>query len=194
MVETGQKAGAEGRPVPPVLIERVTGLGMVTLRADLADPMTEAALKAAMGTPVPERRRILRSRRKGHLTAWMSPDELMLFMPRERLARVLRDLEKGLADRHHLVADMSAARVVFRLAGADGHLREILAKGVPGDLSQAGLPRGEMRRTRLGPVSAGIWSLEEDVFHLMCFRSVAEHVDLWLGTAAHEGTEAGLWH
>ncbi len=194
MAETKRQTGAGQRPGPPVLIERVAGIGMVTLRADLADPATEAALKAAMGTVVPARRRILRSRRKGHLTAWMSPDELMLFMPRERLDRVTRSLEKALAEHHHLVADMSAARAIFRLEGADGHLREILAKGVPADLSPEGLPRGEMRRTRLGAVAAGIWSLEEGVFHLMCFRSVAEHVDLWLRTAAHEGTEADLWH
>lgn len=177
---------------PPVLLERVEAQGMITLRADLADPALAAALKAAMGTAVPAPRQIARSRRKGHMTAWMSPDELLLFAPPEKVRTVLRALEKGLTGSHYLAADVSSARAVFRLAGNDGHLREILAKGTPADLAPQSLPLGEMRRTRLGPVAVGIWSLEPGVFHLMCFRSLAEHVELWLRTASHEGTAIGF--
>jgi sarcosine oxidase subunit gamma len=162
---------------------------MITLRADLAAPEVAAAVAEATGAQAPGRRRIAVSPRGA--AAWMAPDELMLFTARDAVAGALAKLEAALSGTHHLAADVSDARAVFRLEGFGA--REILAKGAPVDLAPGAFGLEDFRRTRLGQVAAALWSPEPEIFQVMCFRSVAEYVALWLEGAARPGASVGFF-
>lgn len=173
------EAAAGPLPVPPQ--------GMLTLRADLAQPWLKAGLDAA-GLDLPDR---LRLTRRGDRTAiWMSPDELLLLLPRNDLGPLRDGLAAALAGQHHLLADMSEARAIFALRGAEA--REVLARLTPADVSARAFGPGCARRTRLGQVPALIWMAEEGEVNIACFRSVAVYISDLLAGAAAPSERIGL--
>ena len=90
--------------------------GMITVRGDLGSAAMKKAVKAAVGTAVPAPRRIELAGEKG--AAWMSPDELLILVPYAEAVATVEVLERALGKEHHLVADVSDARAVFRIKGA----------------------------------------------------------------------------
>jgi sarcosine oxidase subunit gamma len=173
-----------------VRIEEAGLRGMVTLRADLKAAAVAKAVKAAIGVEMPGVRRAVVSGGKGAL--WMSPDELLLLLPHGEVSGAVAALSKALAKSHHLVAEVSDARAVFRLTGDPDALREVLAKLTPADLAPGVFEPGEVRRTRLGQVAAAFW-IEDGGITLVCFRSVARYVFDLLSNAAAPGAEVGYW-
>lgn len=161
--------------------------GMITLRGDLSDAKMAAAVKAATGLAMPKARQIKDGKKGG--VAWMSPDELMLFVPYEAADDCVARLTDALGDVHHLAVNVSDARAMFRLTGAG--VREVVAKGAPADLSLAGLPLGEVRRTRIGQIAAAFWLSDSTTMHVVCFRSVGAHLFAWLKNAASDDTLPG---
>jgi sarcosine oxidase subunit gamma len=157
--------------------------GMITLRGDLSSPSVAKAVKAAVGTAMPARRRIVMSGMKG--AAWMSPDELLLLVPYADAAGTVAALEKALGRAHHLVADVSDARALFRIAGKAAD--QVLMKLCPVDFATLG--DGEIRRTRAAQVAAALWKSGPDEFTLVSFRSVAGYVMGILRTSAQPGSE-----
>jgi sarcosine oxidase, subunit gamma len=172
----------------PVRIE-TAATGMITLRGDLGDPALVAAIEAVAGTAVPGRRMI--SPVAPVRLAWMSPDELLLLCPADQTARLLRDLGQALRGTHHLAVDVSDARALFRLAGTA--LREVLAQGAPVDLAPGRFEPGMIRRSRIGQIAAAFWMNAPDSAELVCFRSVAGHMQAWLENAARPGAAPGLF-
>jgi sarcosine oxidase subunit gamma len=169
---------------------REAGLcGMVTLRGDLGSAALKKAVKAAVGTEVPEPRQIVGT--SDHGAAWMSPDELMLFCAHDKAAETVAAIGKALAGEHHLVADVSDARAVFDLEGLA--LREVLAKLTPADVAPGRLEPGEVRRSRLAQVPAAFWLTGPDSARVVCFRSVAQYAFDLLTTASLPGSEVGLF-
>lgn len=171
----------EGRitiaPAPP--------LGMITLRGDLADPAFGAGLRAVTGTDLPAPRQRVDMPTGGGQLMWMSPDEALLVCPRDAVDGILSALTAALAGQHVLLADISDARALFHLSGAD--IRDVLARLTPADLAAEAMPLGELRRTRLGQVAAGIWFRDATRAELICFRSVAGYVfDLLCNAATAE--------
>ncbi len=164
-------------------------VGMITIRMDFAAPGAHAILLAATGIVMPGPGRVTFLGERA--LAWMSPDEAMLFLPLGEVVATVRTLSETFADLHHLVVDVSDARHIFRLRGAGA--REVLAKGAPVDLSPAAFRPGDFRRTRLGQIAAAFWLREDGAFDVMCFRSVAEFVGLWLETAARPGSLPGVF-
>jgi len=162
-------------------IREIGPLGMITLRAK-GIPGLDAAVNAAVGTGVPDQRRILHNGKRA--CSWMSPDEYLLILPYAETAVALDVLATALAGQHHLAVDVSDARAVFRIEGAKAD--QVLAKLSPVDLPA--LPEGEMRRTRAAQVAAGFWR-DADGFTLICFRSVARYVFVLLSTSARNGSE-----
>lgn len=172
---------------PAVRLERRAAVGMVTLRGDLADATFAAAVEAATGCPVPAVRRVALAGDRG--AAWMSPDELMIIVPSGSGPEAAAELSRALAETHHLAADVSDARALFRIAGPGA--REVLAKGAPVDLAPEAFGIADFRRTRLGQAAAAFWMPAADTFDLMCFRSVAGFVADWLANAARPGSLPG---
>ena len=158
--------------------------GMITLRGDLTDEAVVAAVKLVTGQAMPKPRGVKEGKKGG--VAWMSPDELLLLVEYDTADVAVEKLSAALADTHHLAVNVSDARAVFRLEGAG--VREVIAKGSPADLSPEGLGLGEIRRSRLGQLAAAYWLSDAETMHVVCFRSVGEHVYNWLVNAAEEGT------
>lgn len=162
--------------------------GMISLRGDLADEALRAAV-ADVADAVPGRLALAGGLARG--AAWMSPDELLLFVPREEVASAMARLGGRLAGAHHLVADVSDLRAVIRLDGPPGDpgraaVREVLAKLTPADLHPDAFGPGAFRRSRLGQVAAAFW-LEGQGAHVLCFRSVGGYLLDLLGRSAADG-------
>lgn len=161
--------------------------GMITLRGDLASAKLAKAVKQATGAALPAVRRI-EGGTKGQ-AAWMSPDELLLLVPYAGVSEVVAKLETALAGEFATVANVSDARAMFRLSGPQA--RDVLAKVCPVDFHDFAV--GELRRSRAAQVAAAVWREDEETWHLVCFRSVAQYVWDMLATLAQPGGEVGLY-
>jgi len=171
------------------VIEELAPRGMIALRGDLATAALQKAATEATGADFPEP---LRATRNGDdAILWMSPDELLLLCAYDRVPEVLAGLAQSLAGQHHLAVDMSDARSLFRVSGP--HLREVLAKLTPADMAPDAFLPGQIRRTRLAQVAAGLWLREAEVAEILCFRSVAQYVFDLLANASAPGSEVGHW-
>ena len=162
--------------------------GMITLRGDLSAAKLGKAVKAACGVDVPSPRTAAIKGDNG--VAWMSPDELLILCPHEKIENTLASLTKALAGSHHLAVDVSAARASFRVEGP--RAREVLAKLSPVDLSPDAFGPGDFRRTRMAQVPAALWEAETDVMQVICFRSQARYVFDLLCVAAQPGSEIAV--
>ncbi|MDP5307506.1 sarcosine oxidase subunit gamma [Paracoccus spongiarum] len=161
-------------------VARVEGLGMVTIRADLAragDAIAEAA-----GLALPEATRIVTDGSRS--LGWMSPDELLLILPAPETAEAVAALTGALAGEHALVADVSDARAVFDVLGCDAD--DVIAKLSPADL--AALPEDGLRRSRAAQTAAAFWRIAGG-WRLIGFRSTADYLDLVLHNAALPGSQ-----
>lgn len=171
---------AETRMAGPLAtVTRVTGLGMITIRADLS--RAGDALAEAAGLSLPDRTGITTDGSRS--LAWMSPDELLLILPAPDLPEALTALEQALTGEHGLIVDVSDARAVFDVTGP--HAADVIAKLAP--LDAATLPMGQFRRTRLAQTAAAIWRTDQG-FRVAGFRSTADYLALILQNAALPGT------
>ncbi|TNC63216.1 sarcosine oxidase subunit gamma [Rubellimicrobium roseum] len=157
-------------------------LGMISLRGDHGDAALREAVTAVTGTAFPERLRIEGTSERG--AAWMSPDELLIFVPRDEAVAAVARLSEALAGVHHLVADVSDMRVCLRLDGPGA--REVLAKLSPADLHPEAFGPGTFRRSRLGQLAAGFW-LEGEGARVICFRSLADYALALLRQSGRDG-------
>ena len=158
--------------------------GMITLRGNLSSPQLKAAVSAAVGLDIPAQRKVNHGPKGG--VAWMSPDELLLLVDYDKADAVTAEISTALAGEHHMVVNVSDARAVFLIEGQGA--REVLAKGAPVDLSSEAFGAGDLRRSRIGQLAAAFWMIEDEVFELVCFRSVGAFMFDWLSNAAKEGS------
>ncbi|MGY6534837.1 MAG: sarcosine oxidase subunit gamma [Pararhodobacter sp.] len=159
--------------------------GMIALRGDLALPELAAAVKKITGAALPTVREVSTGA-KGAV-AWMSPDELLLFVDDAGVGRAVSALESLTADAFVTVADVSDARALFTVKGVQA--RDVLAKACPVDL--ADFPVGTIRRTRAAQVAAAVWRQDDTTFAVICFRSVAGYMWNVLTTLSRPGGEVG---
>ena len=162
-------------------------VGQVTLRGDLSSKALKAAVKSAVGVDVPGPLRAVFEGSKG--AVWMSPDELLLLTEYDQADGLTATLSQALAGEHHMAINVSDARAVLTLTGAD--VAEVLAKGAPLDLSETAFPVGTARRTHVGGVAVGFWRKTEHEWEIVCFRSFARHLFDWLVIASKAGSEVG---
>ncbi len=156
--------------------------GMINLRGDLKSEKLAAAVKSVVGLAMPKARGV-KEGSKGAV-AWMSPDELLLIVDYDKADSLVAKLDKTMKGEHMLAVNVSDARAVFTLEGKG--VREVIAKGAPADLSVEGFQPGEIRRTRIGQLAAAFWLSDEAQMHVICFRSVGEHLFNWLCNAAEQ--------
>ncbi|MFN3824688.1 MAG: sarcosine oxidase subunit gamma [Pseudorhodobacter sp.] len=162
-------------------VREVGPLGMISLRVTLDAPVVAKAL-AEIGLGLPAQRRIIAEGARS--VGWMSPDELLILLPYAEVSDTIAKLSKVLQGEHHLLADVSDARAVFRIEGALA--AQVLAKLCPVDLDR--LEPGELRRTRAAQVACAFWA-ENGGFTLVSFRSVAGYVMDLLRHSAQRGSE-----
>lgn len=157
--------------------------GMITLRGDLADPDLRAICTEVTGAAFPDRNRVALAGEGG--LAWMSPDEVLVMVPRAEAAAAVARIGDRLTGRHHLAVEVSDARAVIMLEGRG--VREVLAKVAPVDLHPSAFGPGDFRRTRIGQVAGAFWCEAEDRFFVVCFRSVADYAFALLAQSARDG-------
>lgn len=160
-------------------IARKDGLGMITIRAAL--DRAGDAIAAAAGLPLPAATAITTD--GSRWLGWMSPDELLLMLPRAEVAEAMSALDQALTGEHALVVDVSDMRAVFDLTGA--FAGDVLAKLCPADLTR--LPPDGLRRTRAAQTAIALWRIEGG-FRVIGFRSTAGYLGLILANAALPGT------
>jgi sarcosine oxidase, subunit gamma len=162
-------------------VREIGPLGMISLRAKGAKGL-DKAVKAAVGAKLPAQRRIeiVGDRACG----WMSPDEYLLVMPYDAVAKALADIAKALKGQHHLAVDVSDARAVFRVEGSQA--ADVLRKLSPVDFER--MEATELRRTRAAQVAAAFWK-QSDGYTVVCFRSVAGYMLGLLTHSAMPGSE-----
>ena len=162
-------------------VQEIGPLGMISLRAKRDVPGLAGAFEA-LGLTLPEPRRIAINGAKA--AGWMSPDEYLLIVPYAQVEATMASLSQSLAGQHHLAANVSDARAVFRVEGAKAD--QVLRKLCPVDLDT--LQPGELRRTRAAQVAAAFWK-DGEGYTLVCFRSVAGYVMGLLQHSAQPGSE-----
>lgn len=167
-----------------------TGLGgMITLRGDFSAPAFAAAVTAVTGAALPDVRQITSG--DSGAVAWMSPDELLLMVDYSEADAVVSKLSEALSGSHFMAVNVSDARACFSVSG--GQAREVLAKLCPVDLAPGEFGAGDFRRTRFAQVAAAFWLDEGEVFHIVCFRSVAAYMFNLLRVAAHPQAQVGVY-
>ena len=164
---------------PLAAILPIPGLGMIQIRADLAQ--SGAAIARATGLAIPAPNSTVT--RGDQRLCWMSPDELLLVLPRAGVGAALSALEQALAGAHALVLDVSDMRVAYRLAG--GRADQVLAKLSPAH--PEALPADGFRRSRAGQVACAFWR-QDGGFVLIGMRSVADYLRALLENAARPGS------
>jgi heterotetrameric sarcosine oxidase gamma subunit len=120
---------------------------MITLRAKRDVAGLEQAF-AALGLTLPDPRRIVIAGEKA--AGWMSPDEYLLIVPSAAVNDALASLATSLAGQHHLAANVSDARAVFRIEGDKAD--QVIKKISPVDVDA--MAEGELRRSRAAQVAA----------------------------------------
>lgn len=167
-----------------VRIEERPVQGMITLRGDLSSVAVKNAVTGVSGVDMPGQRQVAVVDGRG--AAWMSPDELMIFVPYADADTAVATMTQHLSEEHSLVVNVSDARAMFRLSGAG--VREVVAKLVPVDMAKDAFGPGQIRRTRFAQVAGAFWMVDDETVDVICFRSVAEYMFNLLKTAAAPGS------
>lgn len=158
-------------------VREIGPLGMVTLRARPDTPGLAGAVQAAVGTALPAPRRI--GLAGDRACGWMSPDEYLMLSPYGETGAIMAQIGATLGGSHHLAANVSDARAVFRVEGAGAET--VLSRLCPVDFP--GLVPGELRRTRLAQVACALWR-DGEGYTVVTFRSVARYAFDILANAA----------
>ena len=187
------ECGPVGGTPETALIEPVSPVGLVGVRADLSDDALRKVLEKETGLPLPGVRQAALRHEDCSGWYWMAPDELLLRVPRDHAATAVDALESALAGVHFLVGDLSDSRAFFRISGPAA--REVIAKGAPVDLHPDAFQRGMFRRTHVAGIAAAFSLVAEDpdTFELFCSRSYAHYLRDWLVNAARPGSVVGIY-
>ena len=168
------------------VVEEAAPRGMLMVRGDLADPVVAGAVQAVTKAEMPGK--LSMTHGEGAIVCWMSPDELLVMVPPESRESAAQSMSDALSEKHHLVADVSDMRAVFRVC--EPRARDTLAKLVPLDLSPSAFGEGDFRRTRLAQVAAAVWfedHADGQALGVMVMRSHAEYAFGVLRAAAEHG-------
>ncbi len=175
---------ADARSGGLISVEALPPQGQISLRCELSDDY-RTKLGALLGLELPEP---LGATREGdRALLWMARDELLLLLPYEQVPEMLERLGSTFEGWFIAITDVSDARAQFRLSGP--HLRDVLAKVTPADMSPDAFTPGMVRRSRLAQVAAGYWLQSDAEAQIFVFRSVGEYAFQVLSLAAEPGGE-----
>lgn len=166
-----------------VRIAEVRDLGKIDLRGDPADRHFMSAVGRTLDLLLPTDP--CTSTRQGEICAlWIGPDQWLITCPRDRVLDLMTALDEALAAAHASTTDVSAGRVVFRLAGPNA--ADVLAKGCPLDLHPTNVKRGYVAGSALAKITALVHLVADGVIELHVGRSFADYLWAWLEEAGGE--------
>ena len=153
-------------------LKMAKNIGMILFRGDLKSKTLQEVIYEITKVKVPIRGKINTEGQSS--IAWMSPDELLLFVPLKKVKSLTETLAKKLVDEDTLIWDISDLRTVFEIEG--DYIREVLAKNTPADLNRDKMKKGVFRRTRFGQVAVAFWFESDTKWFLICRRSEAKYI------------------
>jgi sarcosine oxidase, subunit gamma len=160
---------ASGQP----LRSRQTGVGLLNLRGNPADPAFLAAVEQALGLQPPLA--ACTTVTLGDLrVVWTGPDEWMVAAPRGQEATLAARLRTALAGQHCAVTDVSSGFFLVDLVGP--RVRDTLAQGCPMDLHPRAFPAHRAVGTHFYKVGLTLWlTAEPERFQMLVRRSFIDH-------------------
>ena len=167
-----------------ISIEALPPQGQISLRCEVSDDY-RTKLGEVLGLGLPEPLSAVEEGDRALL--WMAPDELLLLLPYDAVPEMLARLNTTFEGWFIAITDVSDARAQFRLRGP--HLRDVLSKVTPADISPDAFTPGMVRRSRLAQVAAGYWLRSASEAQVFVFRSVADYAFQVLSLAAGPGGE-----
>ncbi|MDQ0324463.1 sarcosine oxidase subunit gamma [Rhodopseudomonas julia] len=119
---------------------------------------------------------------------WLGPDEFLLLVPEAEAAAFAEAVEKGLADQHHQLVDVSDYYTAIEISGRKA--REALMKLTTLDLHPRGFPVGHVAGSNFARAQGWLWLEhgEEETarFRLYVRWSMAEYLWCVLADAGRE--------
>lgn len=144
-----------------------------------AGPDAYSAVKSAIGIALPQTPGSTATR-ADVAALWIGPDEWILLA--DQSSDLIADLNEVAKTTLISAVDISHRNTAIEVAG--GKATAALNGGCPRDLSLVAFPVGNCSRTILGKAEIVLWRLDENRFHLECWRSFSDYVWKFLVDAA----------
>jgi len=156
----------------------------LNLRGDSGDPAFVAAVKSAAGLDLAiQANRFTAAADQACL--WLGPNEWLILGPSGGEAAFVAELRKALAGQHAAVTDVSESRTTILLQGP--RARDLLQKGVPIDLHPREFQPGHCAQTHIAGANIILRQTDDrPTYEILVLNSFAEHLWLWLESAARE--------
>jgi sarcosine oxidase subunit gamma len=156
----------------------------LNLRGDSGNPVFVAAVKAVTGLDLPaEANRFTESGDRACL--WLGPDEWLIVGPDGNQADLIKGLRTAFAGQHAAVTDVSESRTTILLQGP--RARDLLQKGTPLDLHSRVFQPGQCAQSHIAGANITLRQLDDaPTYEILVLASFAEHLWLWLESAARE--------
>lgn len=176
MLETLQRAAQPG-VVPSTttaMSERAllagwrTGLAIVNLRGDAADPAFVAGVARALQLVLPVEP-CTSVADNTHRIVWVGPDDWFVVGPKGQVGAIEERLRTELAGTHHAVTDVSGGYTVLHLSGRPA--REVLAQGCPLDLHPSVFKTGSSAGSNFFKTSVWLWQTDAAPVYEVLVRS-----------------------
>jgi len=165
-------------------IRALAFMSQVNLRGNAADAGFATAARGALGFDLPLAANTC-STAASRAALWLGPDEWLIVDVPDRGDAIAQSLRGALAGMRKSVTDVSAARCVIEISGADARL--VLAKGCPLDMHAGAFAPPQCAQTLLAKARVIIQCMDATPrFRLFVPDSFAAYLAEWLTDAAAE--------
>ena len=164
-------------------IRELPFMSQVNLRGNSADGAFTSGVRGAIGLDVPTKANTYNTGARC-AALWLGPDEWLIVDAPERGDEIAQSLRNALAGMRKSVTDVSAARTVVEISGADA--RVVLSKGCSLDMHASAFAPPQCAQTLLAKTSVVIQCVGADRFRLFARDSFAAYLAEWLIDAAAE--------
>lgn len=169
-----------------VRISEIRDVGKIDLRGDPGDRAFMGAVGRTLDLLLPTEP--CQSTVQGDIAVlWIGPDQWLITCPKDKVPDIAEKLGEATRSTAAAITDVSAAQVVFRIAGPD--VLNVLAKGCPLDLHPRAVKPGYVAGSVLAKITVLFHLYEADAVDLYLRRSFADYLWSWLEEA---GMDCGL--
>jgi len=165
-------------------IRELPFMSQVNLRGNADDAAFIGGVRSAAGLELPPRANTYSVGAQG-AALWLGPDEWLIVGPPDRGEELARSLRKSLDGMRKSVTDVSAARTVLEISGADARL--VLSKGCSLDMHASAFTAPQCAQTLLAKARVVIQCVDATPrFRIFVLDSFAAYLAEWLTDAAGE--------
>ncbi|MFM9843671.1 MAG: sarcosine oxidase subunit gamma [Dongiaceae bacterium] len=156
----------------------------INLRGDSGNPAFIDGVKTATGVDIPvQGNRVTVAGDRACL--WLGPNEWLIVGPDGQGQQFIQALRVALTGQHAAVTDVSESRTSILVEGP--RARDLLQKGVPLDLHPREFQTGHCAQTHIAGASITLRQLDDaPSYEVLVLNSFAEHLWLWMESAARE--------